>query len=432
MTVNWKSATIWRNVVAFWIFGLCNNYGYVIMLSAADDIIHKQQGDEDSKKNTTCIADLGTRACDGRQSTGGVLLADILPSLIVKALVPFMLSRIPYGFRHVLVIGLQTASYLVVAYSKSYTISLLGVVLASMGSGIGETTYLSLSSHFPRTIISAWSSGTGGAGVVGSFAYAALTEPHLGNLSPKSALLVMLVIPVIFAVAYWILLEFPSTVYSPGYNPSTWLIPEGYEGEDDIEKDGSQDNLKKLETETRVPQRVTNFKEKMFLIKPLLKLMIPLSVVYFAEYLINQGLTQLIYFNCSEGFRLSKSSQYRWYQVLYQVGVFLSRSSVNVVELPLLVLFLLPVLQLANALFFFFEARYAFLPHISIAFALILIEGLYGGASYVNTFNWIHKNIEPNVKEYSLSIASMSDAFGIVLSAFTAIGLHNYICDQLG
>lgn len=28
-----------RCLIAFWIFGLCNNYGYVVMLTAAVDII---------------------------------------------------------------------------------------------------------------------------------------------------------------------------------------------------------------------------------------------------------------------------------------------------------------------------------------------------------------------------------------------------------
>lgn len=36
----------WRNLVAFWILGLCNNYGYVVMLTAANDIIAEQEGDE--------------------------------------------------------------------------------------------------------------------------------------------------------------------------------------------------------------------------------------------------------------------------------------------------------------------------------------------------------------------------------------------------
>ena len=42
--------TRWRNIVAFWIFGLCNNFPYVIMLSAAFDILSdlddKRSGDD--------------------------------------------------------------------------------------------------------------------------------------------------------------------------------------------------------------------------------------------------------------------------------------------------------------------------------------------------------------------------------------------------
>lgn len=31
----------WRNTLSFWILGMCNNYGYVVMLSAAIDIINR-------------------------------------------------------------------------------------------------------------------------------------------------------------------------------------------------------------------------------------------------------------------------------------------------------------------------------------------------------------------------------------------------------
>lgn len=39
----------WRNLVAFWVLGLCNNYGYVVMLSAAHDILEKKFGAEVSR-----------------------------------------------------------------------------------------------------------------------------------------------------------------------------------------------------------------------------------------------------------------------------------------------------------------------------------------------------------------------------------------------
>lgn len=34
----------WRDLTAYWILGLCNNYGYVVMLSAAHDILQALEG----------------------------------------------------------------------------------------------------------------------------------------------------------------------------------------------------------------------------------------------------------------------------------------------------------------------------------------------------------------------------------------------------
>ena len=34
----------YRNLVAYWILGLCNNFGYVVMLSAAHDILSESFG----------------------------------------------------------------------------------------------------------------------------------------------------------------------------------------------------------------------------------------------------------------------------------------------------------------------------------------------------------------------------------------------------
>lgn len=39
----------WRDLVAYWILGLCNNFGYVVMLTAAHDILAELE-DKDDKK----------------------------------------------------------------------------------------------------------------------------------------------------------------------------------------------------------------------------------------------------------------------------------------------------------------------------------------------------------------------------------------------
>ncbi|KAE9550294.1 hypothetical protein FO519_006484 [Halicephalobus sp. NKZ332] len=394
MAVSKEKMILVRNLAAFWIFGLCNNYAYVIMLSAAEDIMDKQQHKEKNDTEKTCLDEIIEPHCSST-STGAVLLADILPSLLIKITFPFFIQRIPFGIRHGIVCMLQVTCYLVVAYSTSVAMSLTGVVFAAMGSGLGEITYLSLSSHFPRSMISAWSSGTGGAGIVGSLAYAGLTEPHFANLSPKNACLVMLVVPVIFAIAYWFLMVAPDTVNQARFlEPKTWFISDQnmavsstFSTEDTHPRAVSEVNWstedvgseKRRSTNSHkhefVKQRKLSFKEQLLLIVPMLKYMIPLGTVYTGEYLINQGL-------------------------------------------------------MANAVFFTFDAIYFFVPHIWIIFVLILYEGLLGGSSYVNTFDRIHREVSPDVKEYCLSAASMGDAAGIVIAGFAAIPLHNFVCNQ--
>ncbi|KAG5263213.1 hypothetical protein AALO_G00283840 [Alosa alosa] len=42
-TDNQGRVSYWRNVCGFWCLGLCNNFAYVVMLSAAHDILKQQE-----------------------------------------------------------------------------------------------------------------------------------------------------------------------------------------------------------------------------------------------------------------------------------------------------------------------------------------------------------------------------------------------------
>lgn len=52
--VKFKDAGRWRDLTAYWILGLCNNYGYVVMLSAAHDIIGRLNSSHDSVSFIVC------------------------------------------------------------------------------------------------------------------------------------------------------------------------------------------------------------------------------------------------------------------------------------------------------------------------------------------------------------------------------------------
>jgi battenin len=94
-----------------------------------------------------------------------------------------------------------------------------------------------------------------------------------------------------------------------------------------------------------------SFSEKIIYVKTLIHFMIPLGLVYLFEYFINQGLFEMVYF--PDTF-IDHDSQYRWYQVTYQIGVFISRSSVNLVHIKNI--WMMAVLQGINVIFF----RYLF------------------------------------------------------------------------
>ncbi|VDO29491.1 unnamed protein product [Brugia timori] len=437
-----------RILTSFWIFGLCNNYAYVIMLSAAEDILgqgHQNTTDVETK----CLDKITSRHCT-IITTGAVLLADILPCLLVKLTFPFFMQRIPFGqvvldtsFHNMLITITQlfnrsfflrccdvlNSKHLWILDLKSY---ISGVVFASISSGFGEITYLSLTPYFTKNTISTWSSGTGGAGIIGSLTYAALTEPHFLNLSPRITLLIMLVVPLIFSLAYWCLLVFPDSIHKISIMKlSTWVVPKTCLSEtsfNDICNIETQNADKSLTSSEHVKQRILSFKEMLLTTLSLLRFMIPLMLVYLGEYFINQGILQLIIYPCDKGWYLTPSSQYRWYQVLYQAGVFISRSSVNIIQLPYWALVLLPILQFANVVIFFLESLYFYIPHIWVLFLLILFEGLFGGSSYVNTFTHIHNFAKPDVREFSMSISSLGDAIGIVTAGFVSIPFYNHIC----
>ncbi|KHJ85384.1 hypothetical protein OESDEN_14892 [Oesophagostomum dentatum] len=65
------------------------------MLSAAVDIMAAQEGDDNSHQIHSCEEHISNRHCTPI-STGAVLLADCLPSLVATFTFPFFMHRIPF------------------------------------------------------------------------------------------------------------------------------------------------------------------------------------------------------------------------------------------------------------------------------------------------------------------------------------------------
>ncbi|KAF8790482.1 battenin-like isoform X2 [Argiope bruennichi] len=375
------------------------------MLSAAYDLLYpKTDGGVPLNVTSTNV----TRC--NEISTGAILLADILPSLFIKLVAPFIFLRTQ--FRVMIAVVLCAASFIITSLSTSHWVTFLGVICAALSSGLGEVTYLSYSSFFDKDVVSTWSSGTGGAGVIGALSYAGLKE----FFELRTTLQIMLIAPVLTAVTFWILIVHPTSL-KDGCRSCLCSSERKPILSGDIDL-SSRDYASRSKSYTLA--------KKLSLVKPLLKYMIPLGLVYFAEYFINQGLMELLYFPNVRDW-LPHEKQYRWYQVDYQVGVMISRSSVNIFRCYKL--WILPILQMMNLIILLLNVCFPYIPSIWIVLAIILYEGLLGGCAYVNTFYKISLEDHED-KEFAMGVASLGDSIGIALAGVVALPVHDALCQM--
>nr|KAF6283678.1 CLN3 lysosomal/endosomal transmembrane protein, battenin [Pipistrellus kuhlii] len=383
----------WKNVVGFWILGLCNNFSYVVMLSAAHDILSHQKESGNQSHVGPGPHNKSSRFDCNPVSTAAVLLADILPTLVIKLLAPFGLHLLPYSPR-VLCSGFCAAgSFILIAFSRSVPVSLCGVVLASISSGLGEVTFLALTAFYPRAVISWWSSGTGGAGLLGALSYLGLTQ---AGLSPQHTLLSMLGIPVLLLASYFFLLTSPE--------------PQDPGGEEEAERAARQPLISGEDPEA--PERKPDSSSGLSLHEK--------WTVF--KVCTGAGFELLFFRNTS----LNHAQQYRWYQMLYQAGVFASRSSLRCFHIRFT--WTLALLQCFNLVFLLLHVWLNFLPSIYLVFLIILYEGLLGGAAYVNTFHNVALETSDEHREFAMTTTCISDTLGISLSGLTALPLHDLLC----
>jgi len=168
-------------------------------------------------------------------------------------------------------------SFLLVATAASKWIVILGVIVTSFSSGLGEPTFLYHSTYYDKNTISTWSSGTGAAGVVGALSYSLLRQI---GLSSYNTLMLMILVPLIEFTVYKTVLTSPNNISNNNLSDS--FIEEVDDNVPLIHQDGNFSNT------------ILTFSEKLALLPTLFVYIVPLALVYFFEYFINQGLVSYI------------------------------------------------------------------------------------------------------------------------------------------
>ncbi|CAN9457029.1 unnamed protein product [Alternaria alternata] len=387
-----------RVCAAFWLFGLINNVLYVIILSAALDLV----GPNVPK--------------------GAVLLADVIPSFLTKLCAPYFIHKIPYTVRILIFVALSACGMLIIALtpplqdSRTIAIKMCGVMLASLSSGGGELSFLGLTHYYGHFALASWGSGTGGAGLVGAGAYAIATNT-LG-ITPRTSLLVFSFLPLIMVLSFFVILPLgPLRAGAPKQGGYEAIDNQGDDEEDEVAQAHEQDDLLSSSMHSASGRSFTSvnnkgansalssFRANLNRARGLFfPYMLPLLLVYIAEYTINQGVAPTLLFPLESSPFDEYRSFYSTYNAIYQVGVFISRSSTPFIRIHHL--YVPSFLQVANLIILALHAMFNFIPSYYIVCVIIFWEGLLGGLVYVSTFAEITDNVPKEDREFSLGATS--------------------------
>lgn len=389
-----------RNLAAFWVLGLVNNIGYVVMIAGAQEI-----------------------AAGG---VGLVYFFDIFPALAVKLSGPYWFQLVSYGRRTLAGALLMLLSFLVVARgSGSLSLQLLGVAFSGLQSGMMEASFLAMASFFdrPEQCLTCWASGTGLAGVAG-YAWVAIFHLYAGLSFSETLEIAAALFPLLYLAVFALVLDtsrLPPARACHYYVaiPETTVEDVGAAAIAAVNADAApkkkmqQAGDVKLEDGGCQDASTMTVRDKMRFISTLGPYIIPLTVVYFSEYTMQTGVWSTIGFPVDDA-----EARARFYSaagLAYQTGVFVSRSSGVLFQATRGVLYLMPALQTLLLAFFIAVSALHFWYNWSLL-VLCLFAGLLGGGVYVNAYTLLSRETALSHVELALAAVSVGDTVGVMLA----------------
>lgn len=352
---------------------------------------------------------------------------------------PYFIHHVPYWCRVICLCALSSGGILLVATTRSIasggsiTGKLFGVALSSLSAGVGEYSFLAMTHFYGHASLAAWGTGTGLAGLVGAGLFFLFTS--IIGLTVKTSLLISALLPFVMVIAFFIILPREAMYGKKMPGEYEAIAQEEHETRHGDEADETQIGpadstriAKAYASPLRNHQHggTTVSGNVRLVASLLLPYILPIILVYLGEYTINQGVAPTLLFPLSETPFSRYRDFYPFYNLLYQTGVLIARSSIAVVRINSL--YVPSLLQLGNLVLLTSQSLFAWIPSVYFIFLIIFWEGLLGGTVYVNTFASILENVHPENQEFSLGASSVGTSLGVCMAAGLSMLLEPALC----
>ncbi|KAL0234857.1 hypothetical protein PCE1_001893 [Barthelona sp. PCE] len=416
-----------RNWLALFTVGTINNLAYSVVLSASKSLAEQ----------------FGKSEYMGLFSWCNVLL-----SFVMRVVVLF-LENSTYTKRLLFNTALMLVGISGVAASimfDNFFLSLFFVLLVGGASSFGECVILGFLRQYPRSMIGAWSSGTGMAGLGASMGYLLLFD--IIKMPNLQIFLILLPLVLIYAIGIFFWLSPPITHLDDDGNvvcSVTYLkgrddplrdikyLKEYCEKKNMIKMLSELDNLTfgDIEEDHRplLDSKLHKNEKKGWarykaVFRKVLYFALCLSSVYFFEYAIIQGGAKNGVHN-GHGFWVENS--FEILQVCYQAGVLVSRSSLSLFKLREERLWVPSFIQGINFILWMIQDEWKIFP-LWILYVHMVFVGLMGGLEYVQVFAGLKdtKRLSDNERELANNTVAMWITIGISLAS-----IYDLVADNI-
>ena len=137
-----------RNVAAFYAFGALIYTVFSVIISGAQDIL-----------------------AGSFIPTAAVLVTNVGPYFLVTVFAPYFIHKVPYLVRIFFIYILFTVGLFMIVLAKEIYLKLVGICVTSLGAGLGEITFFTLTAFYEQVTVSAYSAGTGTGFILGPLYY---------------------------------------------------------------------------------------------------------------------------------------------------------------------------------------------------------------------------------------------------------------------
>ncbi|RFU74741.1 hypothetical protein TARUN_7516 [Trichoderma arundinaceum] len=348
-----------------------------------------------------------------------VLLIELLPALTIKLIFPHILHHIRRWVWPLLLVGCWTlAAFATTAAPPNVTtpIRILIAVLASASTATAEVFFLSQLSHYGKTALAGWGTGTAVAGALCAILPTVLTI-HMGLVLRNSTVYV-----------YYLLLA-TATAYFLVLPPPTCYKQDDWAADDELPSEVESQKLALLPAES---PSVISFWERFhdnlqLTSSKLLRLCIyPLLLVTTAQVLASSGRSRpsamLPIFPRYAEFSAA-------YGMAFQLGNLIARSTALLfrAKRPRLIFALLVFCSIVTIL----DTAFILLSNAYFVFSIVFAIGWTGGMMYMNVYStameYLSRNPDADA-EFALGSIGVGETAGILIGSLAGVTFESQLC----